>query len=163
MDGFRSCRMIVLHGGLKDGCVLLWAERSEDVAGPEGSRHSAANWHPYGAGLGELANVLAGDVPEFRAGSGEVVSAAAWLPSRGGRPIPSSALLADQSKSRAKPRLAPWTIAAYRLSPADAIPILRACDGRGTLTAGVIIGADLAYWGRALRFEAGLVARQQYF
>ena len=152
--------MIVLHGGLDDGRVLLWAERSEGEAGPEGNRHSAADEHPYGAG--ELSSILAGAVPEFKPEWGEAVSATVWLPSRGGRPVRSSALLADPSRSRAKPRLAPWTIAAYRLSPADAIPILRACDGRGTLSAGVIIGADLAYWSRALRFAAGLVARQQF-
>ena len=154
--------MIVLHGGLNDGCILLWAERSEGEARPEGNGHQEANQHPCCAGPGELTDLLAGAVPEFRAESGEAVSVTAWLPSRGGRPIPSSTLLADPSKSRAKPRLAPWTIAANRLSPADAIPILRACDGRGMLTAGVIIGTDLAYWSRALRFAAGLVARQQY-
>ena len=154
--------MIVLHGGLNDGCVLLWAERSEGEARPEGNGHQEANQHPCCAGPGELVNVLSGAVPEFKPESGEAVSATAWLPSRGGSPIPSSALLADPSKSRAKPRLAPWTIAAYWLSPADVIPLLRACRGRGTLPSGAVIGADLAYWSQALRFTAGLVARQQF-
>ena len=90
-----------------------------------------------------------------------------WLlprgcPSRGGSPLPSSALVADPPRSRAKPRLMPWSIPAYRVLPAEAIPIFQACTGQGMLTNGVGIGVDLAYWSQAVRFGAALVARQQY-
>ena len=83
-----------------------------------------------------------------------MVSATAWLPSRGGSPLASAALMADPPRSRAKPRLMPWSIPAYRVSPADAIPILQACRGQGMLTTGVGIGLDLAYWSQAVRFGA---------
>ena len=154
--------MIILHGGWRDGWMLLWAEQSPDELCPEAKRHPTANEHPYCADTGELANVLASAVPGFRADSGEAVIATAWLPSRGGSPLPSSALVADPPRSRARPRLMPWSIPAYRVSPADAIPILQACKGQGMLTNGVGIGVDLAYWSQAVRFGAALVARQQF-
>ena len=146
--------MIILHGGWQDGWMLLWAEQSPDELCPEAKRHPTANEHPYCADTGELANVLASAVPGFRADSGEAVIATAWLPSRGGSPLPSSALVADPPRSRAKPRLMPWSIPAYRVSPAEAIPILQACKGQGMLTTGIGIGVDLAYWSQAVRFGA---------
>ena len=154
--------MIILHGGWQDGWMLLWAEQSPDELCPEGNGHPAGNEHPYCAGPGELVNVLADAVPGFRADSGEAVSATAWLPSRGGSPLPSSALVADPSRSRARPRLMPWSVPAYRVSPADAIPIFQAGKGQGMLTTGVSVGGDLAYWSQAVRFGAALVARQQF-
>ena len=154
--------MIILHGGMRDGWMLLWAERSPDETGPDGNRDPVGNEHPYCADAEELANVLASAAPGFRVDTGRGVSATAWLPSRGGSPLPSSALVADPPRSKAKPRLMPWSIPAYRVSPADAIPIFRACRGQGMLTAGVGIGVDLAYWSQAVRFGAGLVARQRF-
>ena len=154
--------MIILHGGWQGGCILLWAEQSPDELRPEGTGDPAGNEHPYCADHGELVNVLASAVPGFRADSGEAVSATAWLPSRGGSPLPSSALVADPSRSRARPRLMPWSIPAYRVSPADAIPIFQAGKGQGMLTTGVSVGVDLAYWSQAVRFGAALVARQQF-
>ena len=154
--------MIILHGGMKDGWMLLWAERSPDETRPDGNRDTVGNEHPYRADAEELVCVLASAAPGFRADTGETVSATAWLPSRGGSPIPSSALVADPPRSRAKLRLMPWSIPAYRMSPADAIPIFQACRGQGMLTTGVGIGVDLAYWSQAARFGAGLVARQRF-
>ena len=154
--------MIILHGGWQDGWMLLWAERSPDELRPKGNDDPAGNDHPYCADPEELVNVLTRAAPGFRADSGEAVSATAWLPSRGGSPLPSSALVADPPRSRAKPRLMPWSIPAYRVSPAEAIPILQACKGQGMLTNGIGIGVDLAYWSQAVRFGAGLVARQQF-
>ncbi len=154
--------MILMHGGWQDGWMLLWAEQSPDELRPERDGDPAGNEHPFRADHGELVNVLANAAPGFRVDSGEAVSTTAWLPSRGGSPLPSSALVADPPRSRARPRLMPWSLPAYRVSPADAIPIFQACKGREMLTTGVGIGGDLAYWSRAMRFTAALVARQQF-
>ena len=154
--------MIILHGGMKDGWMLLWAEQSPEELCPEGNGDPAGNEHPYCAGPEELVKVLADATPGFEADWGETISATAWLPSRGSSPLPSSALVADPPRSRAKPRLVPWSIRAYRLSPADAIPLLQAGKVQGLLTNGVSIGGDLAYWSQAARFGAGLVARQRF-
>ena len=154
--------MIILHGGWRDGRMLLWAEQSSDELRPDGNGVAAGNEHPHRAGPEELVNVLASAAPGFRADSGEAVVATAWLPSRGGSPLPSSALVADPPRSRARVRLMPWSVPAYRVSVADAIPLFQAGHGRGMLTDGVGIGVDLAYWSQAMRFGAALVARQQF-
>ncbi len=154
--------MIILHGGMKDGWMLLWGEQSPEELRSGGNSGSVGNEHPYCAGPPELVNVLANSAPGFRADSGETVSATVWLPSRGDSPLPSSALVADPPRSRAKPRLLPWSIPAYRVSPADAIPLFQACRREGMLTTGVGVGGDLAYWSQAARFGAGLVARQRF-
>ena len=39
--------MIILHVGVKDGWMLLWAERSPDEMGPDGNRDPAGNEHPH--------------------------------------------------------------------------------------------------------------------
>ena len=70
--------------------MLLWAEQSPDELGPEGNGDPVGNEHPYCAGPKELVDVLASAAPGFRADSGEAVSATAWLPSRGGSPLPSA-------------------------------------------------------------------------
>ena len=124
---------------------------------PEGNGDPSGNDHPHCAGLEELVDVLANAAPGFRADSGEAVTATAWLPSRGRSPLPSSALVAEPPRPRARVRLMPWSIPAYRVSAADAIPVFQACQGRGMLTAGVGIGAGpgLLDPGGAFRCGAG--------
>ena len=78
--------MIMLHGGMNDGWMLLWAEQSPDELRPEGNRDPVANEHAYCAGPEMMVNVLAHAAPGFQADSGETVSATAWLPSRSGSP-----------------------------------------------------------------------------
>ena len=94
--------MIILHGGMKDGWMLLWGEQSPEELGPEGNGDPVGNEHPYCAGPEELVNVLADVAPGFEVDLGETVSATAWLLSRGSSPLPSSALVADPPRSRAK-------------------------------------------------------------
>ena len=62
----------------------------------------------------------------------------------------------------AKVKLAPWIVAAYRFSAAEAVELLCASIGKRTLAAGVIVGADLAYWAEVLRLAGSMVARQQF-
>ena len=51
-----------------------------------------------------------------------------WLPAGGSKPIPSSALIAEPPRSRAKVKLAPWTV-----------EFLCVCMGIRTLTAGIFV------------------------
>ena len=67
--------MTILHGGWRDGWMLLWAERSPDEPRPEGNGDPAGNEHPHCAGPEELLDVLANAAPGFRPDSGEAVTA----------------------------------------------------------------------------------------
>ena len=160
--------MIILHSGESKGALVLWGEASMDArAQPTSrrrrrSRSASAIPHPFAASAGELAGAL----KELALGFGPKVSRAchitAWLPTKGSSPIPSSILIAEPPRSRAKTKLAAWTVAAYRLSAEEAMELLCASAGKRTLATGVIVGPDLAYWSEALRLAGSMVARQQY-
>ncbi|HAI21459.1 MAG TPA: ATP-dependent helicase [Clostridiales bacterium UBA8153] len=102
----------------------------------------------------------------------------AWLPTRAGQPIPSSPLIAgspwepgEAGRPEVDPKtqphgpevvLAPWTLPALPLTPAQALELLCCAGDRQVLAPGLVVGKDLAFWARALRLAGGLVARQQY-
>ncbi len=84
------------------------------------------------------------------------------MPTRRDSPVPSSTLVAEPPRSRAKARLASWTVAGYRLSPGETVEFLCASMGKRTLAPGVIVGPDLTFWSDALRFAGSMLARQQF-
>ena len=160
--------MIILHAGESDGTIVLWGETS---TGPRvrptsrrrrRSRGASASPHPFAAGASELAKVLRETGLNLKPAAKRARHVTAWLPTKGSSPVPSSSLIAEPSKSRAKTKLAAWAVPAYRLSAEEGVELLCASAGRRTLAAGVIVGRDLAYWAEALRFAGSMVARQQY-
>ncbi len=76
--------------------------------------------------------------------------------------MPSSPLIAELPDSSASPALCPWAVTALALSIEAVVGLLCMTAGKVTLAPGIIIGPDLAFWARALRFAGALVARQQY-
>ena len=122
----------------------------------------SASPHPFAASAGELAEALKELTLYPKPTAKRACHVTAWLPTKGSSPVPSSSLIAEPSKSRAKTKLAAWVVPAYRLSAEEAVELLCASAGRRTLAAGVIVGPDLAYWTEALRFGGSMVARQQY-
>ena len=87
----------------------------------------------------------------------------AWLPSLRGRPLPSSPLLGPVPESAAGARLLPVTVTALRLSTDDMVARALRLHGPGH-------ARPRAWWCRrtspsgphALRFAAGLVARERF-
>ena len=160
--------MIILHAGESDGTLVLWGETSTDArVRPASRRHrrskgASASPHPFAASLGELSKALKELTLYPKPAAKRVRHVTIWLPTKGNSPVPSSSLIAEPSKSRAKTKLAAWAVPAYRLSAEEAVELLCASAGRRTLAAGVIVGPDLAYWAEALRFAGSMVARQQY-
>jgi len=80
----------------------------------------------------------------------------------GGAPSPSSGLIGEPPDPGAAANLAPWTVAACRLSAGEAVDLLCACVNRETLTPGVVIGKDLAFAAALLHAAGSLVARQRF-
>jgi SNF2 family DNA or RNA helicase len=154
--------MIVLHTAFLDGVLLVWGERPA-AAGPAKTtgrkRPAPAPSYPYDAGAGELLASLEQAGLQPAQAPRECL---AWLPSRGNAPVPSSSLIAEPPASTADPVATPWRVTACPLTDDEAVTFLCACVGKQTVAAGVIVGADLAWWSRALRFAGSLVARQQY-
>ena len=158
--------MIILHAGESKGALVLWGEASTDArVRPTSRRRSkgaSASPHPFAARADDLAGALKETGISHKPAAKRVRHVEAWLPTRGDNPIPSSSLIAEPPRSRAKTKLAAWAVAAYRLSAEEAVELLCASAGRRTLAAGVIVGPDFAYWAEVLRFSGSMVARQQY-
>ena len=155
--------MIILHGGWRDGRMLLWAEQSSDELRPDGNGVAAGNEHPHRAGPEELVNVLASAAPGFRADSGEAVVATAWLP-QPGRQSPSvqragggPAQIQGQGQAHAMVRARIPGVCGGCHSPISGRPRAGDADRRRGASEW-----DLAYWSQAMRFGAALVARQQF-
>ena len=159
--------MITLHAGESNGALVLWGEASgEDsvrsTSRRRGTKVPYASLHPFAASTGELTEALRKMLLGLKPAASPACHVTAWLPTRGDSPVPSSALIAEPPRSRVKAKLAPWTVAAYRFSTAEAVELLCASIGKRMLAAGVIVGVDLAYWAEVLRFAGSMMARQQF-
>ena len=159
--------MIIIHTGEYNGSLFVWAEEATENAvqpasirgRPRGFRRYS---HPFGTGGAGLVHALGQAGSGFEPEDCRIGQMTAWLPSRGSSPVPSSPLLPEPRKSRAKLRIAPWTVSAYRPSWAEAVEFISRSMGKRALAPGIIVGADTAYWADALRFAGSLVARQQF-
>ena len=160
--------MIILHAGQSQDTLVLWGEASRDADVRPTTRHhrrsrgASASSHPFAASAGELAEALEGLAFHPKPAPKRASYVTAWLPTKGDSPVPSSSLIAEPLRSRARTKLAAWEVPAYRLSAEEAVELLCASAGRRALSTGVIVGPDLAYWTEALRFAGSMVARQQY-
>ena len=159
--------MITLHAGESNGALVLWGEASGDdsvrsTSRRRGTKAPYASLHPFAASTGELTEALRKMLLGLKPAASPACHVTAWLPTRGDSPVPSSALIAEPPRSRAKAKLAPWTVAAYRFSTAEAVELLCASIGKRMLAAGVIVGVDLAYWAEVLHFAGSMMARQQF-
>ena len=160
--------MIILHAGFLEDRWLLWGESPDEAAGrpaPRPRRKAKAirpQVSPFDAGATRLISALesAGvPVPPKKA---RTETAVAWLPTSGGVPVASSPLVAEIPHSPASLTLSPWTVTVLPLSLERAAALLGMSVGKQTLAPGVVLGRDLAFWVRAMRFAGALVARQQF-
>ena len=157
--------MLVIHTGGTRGSLFVWCEESTEDAvstNPQAGKTRGSRPHPFGASREKLLEVLRSTPLGFSTSVESGCRMIAWLPTRGSIPAPSTALIAEQRATRAELRIAPWSVAAYRLSNEEAVRLLSVSYGRRTLAPGLIVGADTAYWAEALHFAASLVARQRF-
>lgn len=161
--------MLVLHAGLCEGRLFLWAETSEPDPTlsarrpgrkpkvPKPTPHPlAAEWEVVGRAVTGVLGRNPGRPPV------EPLRALAWLPTGAGRPAPSSALVGPPLGARAECELRPWFVPGAYLGPSTAVDLLCACQRGSPLAPGLVAGPSLAYWTRALRWVGRLTARQRY-
>jgi SNF2 family DNA or RNA helicase len=160
--------MIVLHAGVVQGRFLLWGETPAPANGattaPRGRKPKVpqARPLPFAAAVPDLLGALAAIVPSPAPRKGPAESATVWLPTVRGTPIASTPLIAEPPETTTDAELAPWTVPAVALTPAQAVDLLAACLDEHTLASGVVAGTTLAFWGTCLRFAGALVAREQF-
>ena len=154
--------MILIHGVCQNRALTVWAETAQD-AGAAGSETEGPPTHPLAADAGILVETLRSASPGLRLTARRVRPVAMWLPSRADGPTPSSALVAPVDGAGGPTHIAPWSVPALRLEPAESVALLRAVSRDRNLAAGTFAGADLRYWAEdAFRFAAALVSRQQF-
>jgi len=166
--------MIILHGSVYDGQFLLWGEspRHAEVrpGAPTGQmrrrRAATACAHApsfaYDAGIEPLVAALADVGVDLADDADQAAMASGWLPTQDDTPLASSPLIAEIPVSRVPPMLRPWSVSTLCLSPGETIDLLCACVGHQTLTPGIVVGTDLAYWATAMGLAGAMVARQQF-
>ncbi|MGH9766768.1 MAG: DEAD/DEAH box helicase, partial [Blastocatellia bacterium] len=162
--------MIILHAGFLDHQLWLWGEAPAGTA-PEapvrrGRKASAKSKKrerlSFDAGGDSLLAALNEVVSGLKMSKSDVEAAAIWLPTVDGRPIASSALIAEPPSSTAKAAISPWAVSAIPLNTAEAVDLLCRCVNRETLAQGLIVGHDLAFWAAAMRLGGAMVAREQF-
>ena len=160
--------MIVLHAGFFEDRLLLWGESPPETTGsraPGRGRKAKAirpQASPFDAGATRLISALEGAGLPVHGKRAPTDTAVVWLPSSGNMPVASSPLVAEAPDASAPPALSPWSVTVFPLSLEEAVALLCVSAGKQTLAPGVVVGRDLAFWVRAMRFAGALVARQQF-
>ncbi len=164
--------MIVLHAGVLEGQFFLWGEIPAEqgtAVGKRGRRKNApgapssfSKPFPYDAGREKLCDALKETGLSFKVNKSFIEEMLVWLPTVEGQPVPSSPLIGDMPEGNGETTLTPWIITTIQLSMHPMVEFLCSCMGKQTLSPGVIVGKDLAFWTTALRFAGSLVAKQQF-
>jgi SNF2 family DNA or RNA helicase len=71
-------------------------------------------------------------------------------------------MITEPPGSSEQATLAPWEVTALALPIEQALELLCSSAGEETLSQGVVVGADLAFWAQAVRFAGSIVARQTF-
>ena len=119
--------MLVIHTGETGGSLFLWCEESKDDAEgirPPARREQGLHPHPFAASSARLVDFLRGTPLGLTTPVESGCRMAAWLPTRGSMPAPSTALIAEQQTNRARLRIAPWSVAVYQLSNEEVVRLL---------------------------------------
>jgi SNF2 family DNA or RNA helicase len=164
--------VIIIHAGFLDHQLWLWGEApvesSPEAPGRRGRKSSAKsnskknNRLPFDAGVERLLGALKEVVSGLKMTEDDVEAATVWAPTVEGRPVASSALIAEPPPVSARADIAPWAVAAIPLNTAESVDLLCRCVNRETLAPGVIVGNDLVFWAAAMRMGGAMVAREQF-
>ena len=161
--------VIVLHAAVLQGRLVLWAERSlaphVTLRVHKRGRHNLSRGvkpHSYAGDAKDLARALWAVGLDFELPKQKGPTVQAVLPSIASVPWPSSHLIADPPLTRRRPILQVFTVPVLHLAMDAAVELLCHCAARPVLAPSLVVGRDLAFWARALRFVAGLVIRQRF-
>ena len=150
--------MILLHLSVCDEQLFLWGEAP---LGDHSRRQADSSPDlPYNAAAKALVSAVAEG--GLRLQVKRATSLHIWLPTWDGVPLPSSPLIADAPSKETEPILVPWRITAIALSAEEAFHFLVDCYAKEMLAPGVILGSDIRFYKKILRFSSVLVARERF-
>ena len=157
--------VLLLHGAVADGSLLIWGETGRSAAAKPVQRQRARSTgeppaSPFDAG-GE-ALVAGAKEGGLSVAAVPVRQVTLFLPTLDRLPLASSPLIETPAVRMGEASLGAWRVSALDFPLALAIEPLCACQGKRLLSPGIIIADDLAFWATALRFTGALVARHAY-
>jgi SNF2 family DNA or RNA helicase len=155
--------MVILHLGICHDAFVLWGEAPPFSMSRRMRRRSGAKATPlaFAADEQRMSEALAQIPTEYAPDSASAFKALAWLPTVDGLPQASNPVICEPPDSHAVPRILPWRITAWQLTPAQIIGLLSVCGDDELVAPGVLIGADMRFWLGALRLAVALVAGHQ--
>ncbi|MDX9753454.1 MAG: SNF2 helicase-associated domain-containing protein, partial [bacterium] len=154
--------MIILHAGVLEEQFLVWGEQPAEAPKRRGKKPIAPPAFPYAASYLHLQRALADIGYPYKHPKRDAREVVVWLPTAGGQAIPSSSIIAAVPSNPQAVRIEPYLVPALSFTPDQMVDLLTRCVGKELLLPGILCGADLAFWGHALRFCAALIARQQF-
>lgn len=158
--------MLILHAGWLNDRLSLWGEAGGEHATRKTriikKKGLSAPPHPYAAEPRILLNALSPLDMALEIPKAKDSLPYAWLPAQGGRPLPSTPLLSDNSTSNETEGILPFGIAALPMPHDLVIGFLCACMNKELLAPGILLGDDVRFWAAVLRFAGGVVTRQRF-
>ena len=158
--------MLILHLAIEKDKIFLWGERSFEIGKLTCLENTARERHPWSADANHLRQALKdGGVRHGRkAPQEETADISLLLPTRGGLPVPSSAILGELPASDCAPVLMNFSAEALVLDFCEfaaLIRIMRESDEKLTIP-GVLFGDDIKYLAKTLEYTAAIVQRGSY-
>ena len=137
--------MIAIHGAF-DGTFLVWREPDSGKTGlgailSELGPGIDPHLEPLASARGSVA--VSANFRNLPRGPVRPTKRTAWLPSVNGKPVPSSPVVGDNPTGQ--PTIAPFSVSVAALSPKETVQFISACISKHMLSAGVMLGEDLAY------------------
>lgn len=161
--------MIILHAGLHNNKFHLWAEKKTgEEFKPRKSRSVTGKIKPkplpFAASAQEILESLKQAGFDARELKKESVAADAFLhtPTAGDFPVPSSSMVCPIPDLEGEVKIIPWQMEALECTPELTINLLMECQEKSLLARGTVIGDDLSYLSRVMRFAASLAVRQRF-
>lgn len=151
--------MIILHGALEHGKLLIWAEQQFSKI-PKSRKKRFINsrplFHPFSAEKAQISNAI-----EFlKIDEASFLKALAWLPSSDA-PIPSNPMLGEIAAFK-EASLSPWAVWTCFLSPDQTVDLILESKDKKMLSSGVMLGREFSFLSHLFYFTISLVTRQRY-
>ncbi|CAN5596994.1 DEAD/DEAH box helicase [soil metagenome] len=158
--------MIILHAGLLNDKVILWAEEpvaARPIEDKKPTKRTRNVRHPFSATYVRVLSAIDQSVLPGEIDSRRVATIQAWLPSRQDFPIPSSRLLCpDQFEFQSPTKHLAWAIDTVAMHALEIVDLIEHAESGHILAPGVILGSEFSYIVQLARFASAIVARQQF-
>jgi SNF2 family DNA or RNA helicase len=161
--------MIILHTGLNNGNLYLWAEKSPQMetdfteqTNLQVSDNHLPEVYPFAGGTDDINTAIKSSGLKLKLHHSQEKEINLLIPAVEGVPIPSSPMIQELPESEEAPVISPWMVNGFCLEKEQIVDLLSFAENREVFARGIIIGKDLFFWTKAFRFALWLIENQKY-